>query len=196
MNPANNPCLPLLDLELCAHVIPFPNGDLVPFPNGDLVRADDASSMIFSETEPDKRSALESSISFQSTPRMVNRMDALRRSVETERAGGDRRKPAPRAGDHRAPKGGTLKCPCQKSELARLSGSGLIVADPRPYFVPRPRRPPSERRIAELMPQLGQCGAITAGRYRASCRGMRGGDVCLLCARGQSSVWGCSRVWG
>jgi len=29
-------------------------------------------------------------------------MDALRRSVE--RAGGERRKPAPRAGDHRAPK--------------------------------------------------------------------------------------------
>jgi DNA end-binding protein Ku len=34
----------------------------------------------------------------------VNLMDALRRSVETERAGGERRKPAPRAGDHRAPK--------------------------------------------------------------------------------------------
>jgi hypothetical protein len=50
VNPANNPCLPPLDLKLCAHVIPFPNGDLVPFPNGDLVRADDASSMIFSET--------------------------------------------------------------------------------------------------------------------------------------------------
>jgi DNA end-binding protein Ku len=33
-----------------------------------------------------------------------NLMDALRRSVETERAGGERRKPAPRAGDHRAPK--------------------------------------------------------------------------------------------
>ena len=46
VNPANNPCLPPLDLELCAHVIPFPNGDLVPFPNGDIVRADDASSMI------------------------------------------------------------------------------------------------------------------------------------------------------
>ena len=42
VNPANNPCLPPLDLELCAHVIPFPNGD--------IVRADDASSMIFSET--------------------------------------------------------------------------------------------------------------------------------------------------
>ena len=39
VNPANNPCLPPLDLELCAHVIPFPNGDL-PFPNGDIVRAD------------------------------------------------------------------------------------------------------------------------------------------------------------
>jgi hypothetical protein len=32
---------------------------------------------------------------------VVNLMDALRRSVE---AGGERRKPAPRAGDHRAPK--------------------------------------------------------------------------------------------
>jgi hypothetical protein len=31
VNPANNPCLPPLDLELCAHVIPFPNGDLIPF---------------------------------------------------------------------------------------------------------------------------------------------------------------------
>jgi DNA end-binding protein Ku len=36
--------------------------------------------------------------------KVVNLMDALRRSVETERAGGDRRKPAPRAADHRAPK--------------------------------------------------------------------------------------------
>jgi DNA end-binding protein Ku len=34
--------------------------------------------------------------------KVVNLMDALRRSVETERAGGERRKPAPR--DHRAPK--------------------------------------------------------------------------------------------
>jgi DNA end-binding protein Ku len=33
--------------------------------------------------------------------KVVNLMDALRRSVE---AGGERRKPAPRAGDHRAPK--------------------------------------------------------------------------------------------
>jgi hypothetical protein len=31
-------------------------------------------------------------------------MDALRRSVETERAGGERRKPARAAGNHRAPK--------------------------------------------------------------------------------------------
>jgi DNA end-binding protein Ku len=38
--------------------------------------------------------------------KVVNLMDALRRSVETERAGGERRKPAPRAGDHRAPKKG------------------------------------------------------------------------------------------
>jgi DNA end-binding protein Ku len=36
--------------------------------------------------------------------KVVNLMDALRCSVETERAGGERRKPAPRAGDHRAPK--------------------------------------------------------------------------------------------
>src|SRR3954449_3205031 len=37
--------------------------------------------------------------------KVVNLMDALRRSVETERgSGGERRKPAPRAGDHRAPK--------------------------------------------------------------------------------------------
>src|SRR5712672_1300409 len=36
--------------------------------------------------------------------KVVNLMDALRRSVETESAGGERRKPAPRAGDHRAPK--------------------------------------------------------------------------------------------
>jgi hypothetical protein len=36
--------------------------------------------------------------------KVVNLMDALRRSVETERGGGDRRKPAPRAGNHRAPK--------------------------------------------------------------------------------------------
>ncbi len=36
--------------------------------------------------------------------KVVNLMDALRRIVETERAGGERRKPAPRAGDHRAPK--------------------------------------------------------------------------------------------
>ena len=36
--------------------------------------------------------------------KVVNLMDALRRSVETERAGGDRRKPSPRTGDHRAPK--------------------------------------------------------------------------------------------
>ncbi len=36
--------------------------------------------------------------------KVVNLMDALRRSVETERAGGERRKAAPRAGDHRAPK--------------------------------------------------------------------------------------------
>jgi hypothetical protein len=35
---------------------------------------------------------------------------------------------------------------------------------------------------------LGQCGAIAAGRYRASYRGTRGGDVCLLCARGQSRL--------
>jgi DNA end-binding protein Ku len=35
--------------------------------------------------------------------KVVNLMDALRRSVETER-GGERRKPAPRTGDHRAPK--------------------------------------------------------------------------------------------
>ena len=36
--------------------------------------------------------------------KVVNLMDALRRSVETERGGGERRKPPPRAGDHRAPK--------------------------------------------------------------------------------------------
>ena len=36
--------------------------------------------------------------------KVVNLMDALRRSVETERGGGERRKPAPRARDHRAPK--------------------------------------------------------------------------------------------
>ena len=36
--------------------------------------------------------------------KVVNLMDALRRSVETERGGGERRKPAPRASDHRAPK--------------------------------------------------------------------------------------------
>src|SRR4030081_3527180 len=36
--------------------------------------------------------------------KVVNLMDALRRSVETERAGGERRQPAPRTGDHRAPK--------------------------------------------------------------------------------------------
>jgi DNA end-binding protein Ku len=36
--------------------------------------------------------------------KVVNLMDALRRSAETERGGGERRKPAPRAGDHRAPK--------------------------------------------------------------------------------------------
>jgi len=35
--------------------------------------------------------------------KVVNLMDALRRSVETER-GGERRKPTPRAGNHRAPK--------------------------------------------------------------------------------------------
>ena len=34
--------------------------------------------------------------------KVVDLMDALRRSVQTERAGGERRKPAPRAGDHRA----------------------------------------------------------------------------------------------
>ena len=36
--------------------------------------------------------------------KVINLMDALRRSVETERAGGDRRKPSPRTGDHSAPK--------------------------------------------------------------------------------------------
>jgi non-homologous end joining protein Ku len=36
--------------------------------------------------------------------KVVNLMDALRRSVETERGGGERRKPARGAGDHRAPK--------------------------------------------------------------------------------------------
>jgi len=35
---------------------------------------------------------------------VVNLMEALRRSVETQRTGGERRKPAPRAGDHPAPK--------------------------------------------------------------------------------------------
>jgi DNA end-binding protein Ku len=36
--------------------------------------------------------------------KVVNLMDALRRSVETERGGGERRKATSRAGDHRAPK--------------------------------------------------------------------------------------------
>ena len=36
--------------------------------------------------------------------KVINLMDALRRSVETVRPGGERRKPAPRAGDHRAAK--------------------------------------------------------------------------------------------
>jgi len=36
--------------------------------------------------------------------KVINLMDALRRSVETERGSGDRRKTASRAGDHRAPK--------------------------------------------------------------------------------------------
>src|SRR4030088_823275 len=36
--------------------------------------------------------------------KVVNLMEALRRSVETERGGGERRKPARGAGDHRAPK--------------------------------------------------------------------------------------------
>ena len=36
--------------------------------------------------------------------KVVNLMDALRRSVETKRGVGERRKPAPRASDHRAPR--------------------------------------------------------------------------------------------
>jgi len=36
--------------------------------------------------------------------KVVNLMDALRRSVETERSGGERRKTTARSGDHRAPK--------------------------------------------------------------------------------------------
>src|ERR1700716_1217531 len=47
--------------------------------------------------------------------KVVNLMDALRRSVETERAGGERRKPAPRAGDHRAPKAGRSSARAKKA---------------------------------------------------------------------------------
>ena len=36
--------------------------------------------------------------------KVINLMDALRRSVETERGSGERRKPARRSGTHRAPK--------------------------------------------------------------------------------------------
>jgi non-homologous end joining protein Ku len=41
---------------------------------------------------------------------VVNLMDALRKSVETERGGGERRKSTPRAGDHRAPKKADVAC--------------------------------------------------------------------------------------
>src|SRR3954468_530264 len=48
--------------------------------------------------------------------KVVNLMDALRRSVETERGGGERRKPAPRAGHHRAPKkAGRSSAPAKKA---------------------------------------------------------------------------------
>ena len=36
--------------------------------------------------------------------KVISLMDALRRSVETERGSGERRKPARRSGTHRAPK--------------------------------------------------------------------------------------------
>jgi DNA end-binding protein Ku len=36
--------------------------------------------------------------------KVINLMDALRRSVETERGGGERRKPEGATGNHRAPK--------------------------------------------------------------------------------------------
>ena len=57
--------------------------------------------------------------------KVVNLMEALRRSVETERAGGERRKPAPRTGDHRAPKkAGRLEL------RARRAGYASIWAPP------------------------------------------------------------------
>jgi hypothetical protein len=57
--------------------------------------------------------------------KVVNLMEVLRRSVETERAGGERRKPAPRTGDHRAPKkAGRLEL------RARRAGYASIWAPP------------------------------------------------------------------
>ena len=46
-----------------------------------------------------------------------------------------------------------------------------------------------------IMPQLGQCGAITAGRYRASCRGMRGG-MYVYSAQGGNRQFGDVRGCG
>src|SRR6185312_4880960 len=74
--------------------------------------------------------------------KVVNLMDALRRSVETERGGGERRKPAPRAGDHRAPKNGAVtQSPVQTVTLApRASPLNLIDPEsPRLHTSPEPR---------------------------------------------------------
>jgi DNA end-binding protein Ku len=57
--------------------------------------------------------------------KVVNLMDALRRSVETERGGAERRKPAPRAGDHRAPKKSrAIQRESQEGELTRTNIPG------------------------------------------------------------------------
>jgi DNA end-binding protein Ku len=86
-------------LELASHIVESKAGHFEP------KRFEDRYEDALKELLKKKQSGQKIEAPKEREPsKVVNLMDALRRSVETERGGGERRKPAPRAGDHRAPK--------------------------------------------------------------------------------------------
>jgi Ku protein len=82
-------------LELASHIVENKAGHFKP------EKFEDQYEDALKEFLKKKQSGQEIEVPKDREPsKVVNLMDALRRSVETERGGGERRKPAPRTGDH------------------------------------------------------------------------------------------------
>jgi hypothetical protein len=83
--------------------------------------------------------------------KVVNLMDALRRSVETERAGGERRKPAPRAGHHRAPKKAGRSSARERPGRQKKSPAEAGLRCPMKVGLPTPMRTPERHSASRFI---------------------------------------------